>query len=70
MENPMKMDDLGVPLFSETSVSILLALRIGSSWIRNRLSTEVSRAVSASLGSGAVRGSKMDPGSVNASLVR
>jgi len=25
MENPIKMDDLGVPLFSETSIWLLLA---------------------------------------------
>ena len=29
MENPIKMDDLGVPLFLETPISILLHDRVG-----------------------------------------
>ena len=29
MENPIKMDDLGVPLFSETSISLNLKDKIG-----------------------------------------
>ena len=28
MENPIKMDDLGVPLFSETSILILLFMQV------------------------------------------
>ena len=31
MENPIKMDDLGVPLFSETSISVLFSKgKVGS----------------------------------------
>ena len=28
MENPIKMDDLGVPIFLETPISIILFLRL------------------------------------------
>ena len=35
MENPIKMDDLGVPLFSETSKSIQVTLRPFSRAIRS-----------------------------------
>jgi len=39
MENPIKMDDLGVPLFSETPISlgILFGSGMGIVWVRDPL---------------------------------
>ena len=47
MENPIKMDDLGVPLFSETSISILLLSLVVSKKCPHRLSANDLRSSSA-----------------------